>query len=108
MSVLPLFLLMGAFAAVAGVGADLYRLAFALLGQVRGGLAYASIAACAGFGTLTGSSVATQMAIGRIALGEMRAHKYSAELSAGSIAAGGTLGQLIPPSSALILYGATT
>lgn len=104
LSVLPLFLLMGAFASVAGIGSDLYRLAYALVGHIKGGLAHASILACAAFGTLTGSSVATQMSIGRIALFEMRERHYSAELAAGSIAAGGTLGQLIPPSSALILY----
>ncbi|SLN28117.1 Sialic acid TRAP transporter permease protein SiaT [Aquimixticola soesokkakensis] len=108
LSVLPLFLLMGAFATVAGIGSDLYRLAYALLGHIRGGLAHASILACAAFGTLTGSSVATQMSIGKIALGEMRERNYSVELSAGSIAAGGTLGQLIPPSSALILYAVMT
>ena len=84
------------------------RLAHALVGHVRGGLAHASILACAGFGTLTGSSVATQMSIGKIGLHEMRERGYSTELSAGAIAAGGTLGQLIPPSSALILYGVLT
>nr|WP_172690441.1 TRAP transporter large permease subunit [Agrobacterium deltaense]ASK48466.1 hypothetical protein [Agrobacterium deltaense] len=108
LSVLPLFLLMGAFANVAGIGADLYRLCNALIGHIRGGLAHASILACAGFGTLTGSSVATQMAIGRMGLAEMRQRGYSVELASGSIAAGGTLGQLIPPSSALILYGVLT
>jgi len=108
LSVLPLFLLMGAFATVAGIGSDLYRFAYALLGHIRGGLAHASILACAAFGTLTGSSVATQMSIGKIALAEMRERNYSAELAAGSIAAGGTLGQLIPPSSALILYAVMT
>ncbi|MCB1388758.1 MAG: TRAP transporter large permease subunit [Rhodobacteraceae bacterium] len=108
LSVLPLFLLMGSFATVAGIGTDLYRFAYALVGHIRGGLAHASILACAAFGTLTGSSVATQMSIGRIALGEMRARNYSTELAAGSIAAGGTLGQLIPPSSALILYAILT
>lgn len=108
LSVLPLFLLMGAFATVAGIGADLYRLAHALVGHFRGGLAHASILACAGFGTLTGSSIATQMSIGKIAMVEMRDRKYSPELASGAIAAGGTLGQLIPPSSALILYAVLT
>ncbi len=108
LSVLPIFLLMGAFANLAGIGTDLYRLANALLGHLRGGLAYASIVACAGFGMLTGSSVATQMSIGRLALFEMRDRGYSQELSAGSIAAGGTLGQLIPPSGALIIYAILT
>jgi tripartite ATP-independent transporter DctM subunit len=108
LSVLPLFLLMGAFATLAGIGSDLYRLFYVLVGHVRGGLAHASILACAGFGTLTGSSVATQMSIGKIALKEMRDRGYSQELAAGSIAAGGTLGQLIPPSSALIVYAVMT
>jgi tripartite ATP-independent transporter DctM subunit len=108
LSVLPLFLLMGAFASVAGIGSDLYRLSNALVGHIRGGLAYASILACAGFGTLTGSSIATQMTIGRIALKEMQDRKYSTELASGAIAAGGTLGQLLPPSSALILYAVLT
>lgn len=108
LSVLPLFLLMGAFAGVAGIGTDLYRLANVLIGHIRGGLAHASILACAGFGTLTGSSVATQMSIGKIALKEMQDRGYSNALCAGSIAAGGTLGQLIPPSGALIVYAVMT
>ena len=108
LSVLPLFLLMGAFATVAGIGSDLYKLAHALVGHFRGGLAHASILACAGFGTLTGSSIATQMSIGQIALVEMKQRNYSSELASGAIAAGGTLGQLIPPSSALILYAVLT
>lgn len=108
LSVLPLFLLMGAFATVAGIGSDLYRVAWVLLGHFRGGLAHASILACAGFGTLTGSSVATQMSIGKIAIKEMQDRNYSPALAAGSIAAGGTLGQLVPPSSALILYAVMT
>lgn len=108
LSVLPLFLLMGAFATLAGIGADLYRLANALVGHFRGGLAYASILACAGFGMLTGSSVATQMSIGKIAMKEMQDNNYRPELAAGAVTAGGTLGQLIPPSSALILYAVLT
>lgn len=104
LSTLPLFVLMGSFAAVAGIGQDFYRLAQALVGHLRGGLAYASIMACAGFGMLTGSSVATQLSIGRLSMIEMRARNYSVELASGAIASGGTLGQLIPPSSALILY----
>jgi len=108
LSVLPLFLLMGAFAGVGGIGKDLYALSNALVGHLRGGLAHASIIACALFGTLTGSSIATQLSVGRIGLQEMQARKYSPALSAGSIAAGGTLGQLIPPSSALILYAIMT
>ncbi|MBI1292474.1 TRAP transporter large permease subunit [bacterium] len=108
LSVLPFFLLMGAFAGIAGIGTDLYKLGQALLGHFRGGLAYASILACAGFGTLTGSSIATQMTIGRIAMKEMQDRDYSPALVSGTIAAGGTLGQLIPPSSALILFAIMT
>lgn len=108
LSVLPLFLLMGAFAGVAGIGQDLYRLSYALIGHIRGGLAHASILACAGFGTVTGSSIATQMTIGRIALKEMQDRNYSAALASGTIAAGGTLGQLLPPASALIMYAVMT
>ena len=77
LSVLPLFLLMGAFAALGGVGSDLYRLAYALIGHRRGGLANATIAGCAAFGALTGSSMATQVPIGRIAMPEMRQRGYS-------------------------------
>jgi tripartite ATP-independent transporter DctM subunit len=104
LSVLPLFLLMGTFASVAGIGRDIYRLFDAFLGHLRGGLAHATIGACAAFGALTGSSLATQMTIGRIAMPEMRQRGYSTELSTGSIAAGGTLGQLVPPGTAMILY----
>lgn len=104
LAVLPLFLLMGTFASVAGIGSDIYRLAYVMLGHLKGGIAHATIAGCAGFGALTGSSMATQMTIGRLAMPEMRARGYSPELSAGTIAAGGTLGQLVPPATALILY----
>jgi tripartite ATP-independent transporter DctM subunit len=104
LAVLPLFLLMGTFAAVAGIGSDIYRLAHVMLGHFRGGIAHATIAGCACFGALTGSSMATQMTIGRLAMPEMRKRGYSPELSAGTIAAGGTLGQLVPPATALILY----
>lgn len=108
LSVMPLFLLMGAFAGVAGIGKDLFALCNALLGHVRGGLAHASILACALFGTLTGSSIATQLTVGKIALTEMQQRNYQPSLATGTIAAGGTLGQLIPPSSALILYAILT
>jgi tripartite ATP-independent transporter DctM subunit len=108
LSVLPLFLLMGAFAGVAGIGKDLFAICNALFGHVRGGLAHASILACAFFGTLTGSSIATQLTIGKIALAEMQQRNYQTSLAAGAIASGGTLGQLIPPSSALILYAILT
>lgn len=104
LAVLPLFLMMGGFAAQAGLASDIYKLAHCLLARFRGGLAMATIGGCAGFGALTGSSIATAATIGQVALPEMRQRGYSAELAAGSVAAGGTLGQLIPPSTALILY----
>ncbi|WP_323039942.1 TRAP transporter large permease subunit [Gemmobacter sp.] len=104
LAVLPFFLLMGMFASLAGLGADLYRLAAAVFGHVRGGLANATIAGCAAFGSLTGSSMATQLTVGRIAMPEMEKRGYSPALAAGAMAAGGTLGQLIPPSTAMILY----
>ncbi|GIX13437.1 MAG: hypothetical protein KatS3mg118_1396 [Paracoccaceae bacterium] len=105
---LPLFLLMGSFAAAAGVSDDIYRLANALLGRVRGGLAYATVAGCAGFGAVCGSSVATAATFGRIALPQMAARAYAPELSTGVVAAGGTLGALVPPSGALILFALLT
>ena len=108
LAVLPLFLLMGSFAAEAGLSGDLYRLANSVLGWVRGGLALGTIGASAAFGCLTGSSIATAATIGGIAIPEMRARGYSDEIAAGSVAAGGTLGQLVPPSTAAILYSILT
>ena len=108
LAVLPLFVLMGSLAAAAGLSDDLYRFAHAILGRQRGGLALATIAGCTGFGAVTGSSVATVVTIGRVALPEMRKRGYSTELAAGSVAAGGTLGILVPPSGAMILYAFLT
>ena len=107
-SVLPLFLLMGSLAAAAGMAEDIYRLAHALLCGMRGGLALATIGGCAGFGAVTGSSVATVATIGKVALPEMKQRGYSAELTMGCVAAGGTLGQLVPPSTAIIVYALLT
>lgn len=107
-STLPLFLMMGSFAAVAGVSDDLYRLAQVLLGGFRGGLALATIGGCGGFSAVTGSSLATTAIFGRVALPEMQRRGYSPALSTGTVAAGGTLGALIPPSSPLILYALLT
>jgi tripartite ATP-independent transporter DctM subunit len=104
LAVLPLFLLMGSFASVAGLSADIYRFAHELLRPLRGSLAHATIAGCAGFGALTGSSLATAATFGRVALPEMEARGYDPALAAGSVAAGGTLGSLVPPSTALILF----
>ncbi len=100
---LPLFLMMGSFAAVSGMAEDLYLLAHLLLGRFRGGLALATIGSCAGFGALTGSSLATAATIGRVAIPEMRARGYSPALATGTCAAGGTLGPLVPPGSGPII-----
>ena len=107
-AVLPLFLMMGSFAATAGLSDDIYALAHALLGGFRGGLALATIGGCAGFGAVTGSSVACAATIGRVALPQMRARGYAPELTTGCIAAGGTLGQLVPPSAPIIIFALLT
>ena len=105
LAVVALFLLMGAFATEAGVSADMYRLAYALIGHFRGGLAMATIGGCAGFGAICGSSVATTATMAKIALPEMITRDYHQTLASGSIAAGGTLGMLVPPSVVMIIYG---
>ena len=104
-STLPLFLMMGSFAATADVSDDIYRLMHLLLGRLRGGLALATIGGCAGFGSLTGNSLATAAVIGRVSLPQMMARGYSPALATGCCAAGGTLGALLPPASGpLILF----
>lgn len=108
LAVLPLFLMMGSFAAAAGLSGDIYDLAHVLLGHRRGGLALATIGGCAGFGALTGSSLATAATIGNVALPEMRQRGYAPGLATGCVAAGGTLGQLVPPSTVIILYAILT
>lgn len=105
---LPLFLIMGAFAVAAGISDDLFRVANALLGGVRGGLAYATVAGCAGFGAVSGNSVATSATFGRLALPEMTRRGYAPALSTATIAAGGTLGALVPPSGVIILFALLT
>jgi len=104
-SVIPLFLLMGHIASRAGMSRALFQGANALLGHVRGGLALAAIGGCALFGAICGSSLATAATMGQVALPEMRRHGYSGRLATGTLAAGGTLGILIPPSIGLIVYG---
>lgn len=104
LALIPLFLMMGAFATVAGLSSDIYRLAHAALGWMRGGVAMSTIAACGGFGALTGSSIATVATIGAVAAPEMKARGYAQSLSSGAIAAGATLGQLVPPSTVIVLY----
>ena len=106
---LPLFLMMGSFAAVSGMSDDMYRLGHVLLSRYRGGLALATIGGCAGFGALTGSSLATAATIGRVAIPEMRARGYSPALATGCCAAGGTLGPIVPPGSGpIIVYALLT
>jgi tripartite ATP-independent transporter DctM subunit len=105
---LPLFLMMGSFAATAGMATDLYNLAHAMLGRLRGGLTYATVLGCAGFGMLTSSSIATASLIGKVAVPEMRARGYSPAISTGVVAAGGALGALVPPSGPLIVFALLT
>lgn len=108
LSVIPLFLLMGNFAAKAGMSQALFKFAGACLGHYRGGVAMAAVGACAGFGAICGSSLATAATMGKVALPELRKLGYSGALSTGSLAAGGTLGILIPPSVILIIYSILT
>ncbi|MFN7025463.1 MAG: TRAP transporter large permease [Pseudorhizobium sp.] len=104
LSVLPMFVLMGSLASRCGLSSDLFRGANAWLGRLRGGVAMAAVVACAGFGAVCGSSTATASTMGQVALPELRKYKYSGALATGTIAAGGTLGILIPPSVVLIVY----
>ncbi len=108
LAVIPMFILMGAFASHSGMSRELFDAGRAWLGHLRGGLAYAAIAACAGFAAINGSSVATAATMSQVALPEMRRAGYHAGLSAGLIAAGGTLGIMIPPSTIFVLYGVMT
>ncbi len=106
--VIPLFVLMGNFATVSGMSRDLYAAAYAWFGHWRGGLASATIAACAGFAALSGSSVAAAVTMGKVSLPEMRTYRYDPRLATGAIAAGGTLGILIPPSTGFVIYAILT
>lgn len=108
LSVIPMFVLMGAFASHAGMSSELFVAGRAWLGHRKGGLALASIAACAGFAAINGSSVATAATMTQVALPEMRRAGYEEGFSAGLIAAGGTLGIMIPPSVIFVLYGIMT
>ncbi len=107
-AVIPLFVLMGNLGSVSGMARDLYTAAYAWIGHWRGGLAHATILACAGFAAVSGSSVASAVTMGKVCLPEMRRYKYDHRLSTGTIAAGGTLGILIPPSTAFVIYGLLT
>jgi len=104
LSVVPLFILMGYLASETGMSRDLFQGMRALVGKFRGGVAMAAVAACAGFGAVCGSSLATASTMGKVALPELRRMNYSVRLATGTLAAGGTLGILIPPSIALIIY----
>jgi tripartite ATP-independent transporter DctM subunit len=104
LSVVPMFVLMGNIAVQAKLSQDLFRAANAWLSWMRGGVAMAAIAACAGFGAVCGSSLATASTMGQVALPELRRYKYSPQLATGTLAAGGVLGILIPPSIVLVIY----
>jgi len=105
LSIIPLFVLMGAFIYRADISSDLYEAAHARLGHLRGGLAQSTVLACAAFSAVCGSSLATAATMTRVALPSMRAYRYSDRLATGTIAAGGTLGIMIPPSVPLVIYG---
>lgn len=104
LSVAPLFILMGQFASKAGLSQALFRAANVWLGHHRGGVAMAAVGGCAGFASISGSSLATAAIMGQVALPELKKYNYSGSLATGSLAAGGTLGILIPPSIVLIIY----
>ena len=108
LSVIPMFILMGTFAFASGISKRLYKTTYAWIGQFRGGLTMATVFACAGFGAICGSSTATAATMGQIAIPEMKKYKYDDTLATGTVAAAGTLGILIPPSTILILYGYLT
>ena len=108
LSVVPLFILMGLFVNKAGISRELYAASNAFLGHLRGGLAMATIVACGGFAAISGSSLATAATMSKVAMPEMRHYGYSDKLATASIAAGGTLGILIPPSVILVIYGLLT
>ena len=107
-AVIPLFLLMGSFATTSGMSRELFRAANSLVGHLRGGLGIATIAACGGFAAICGSSVATAATFSRVAYPEMRRYGYPQSFATGVIAAGGTLGIMIPPSTVFAVYGLIT
>ena len=107
-SIIPFFIVMGSLASTAGLSADLFRLANSFLGHKRGGLALATVGGCAAFGSVCGSSLATVATMTRVALPEMLKQGYKPSLATGSIAAGGALGTLIPPSLIIVLYSLLT
>ena len=106
--VIPMFLLMGAFVSNSGMSRELFRAANTFLGHLRGGLGFATIVACAAFAAISGSSVATAATFSTVAYPEMRRFGYPQAVAAGTIAAGGTLGAMFPPSTVLVVYGIIT
>jgi tripartite ATP-independent transporter DctM subunit len=108
LSVIPMFILMGTFAFASGISGRLYKTAYAWVGEFRGGLTIATVIACAGFAAICGSTAATAATMGKIALPEMKKYNYDDTLATGTVAASGTLGILIPPSTILIVYGILT
>src|SRR5262245_18903593 len=108
LTVVPLFILMGNFVTRAGMSQELFRTAYAFIGHLRGGLAMATIAGCAGFGAICGSSIATAATFAKVAYPSMTKFGYSDALATGAIASGGTLGILIPPSTIMVIYGIMT
>lgn len=108
LSVVPLFILMGNLVARAGLAHELFRAAYAFIGHRRGGLAHATVMACAGFGAICGSSIATAATMSKVAYPSMKKLGYADHLSTGVIAAGGTLGIMIPPSTIMVIYGIVT
>ncbi|WP_374665878.1 TRAP transporter large permease [Ramlibacter sp.] len=108
LSVIPLFVLMGNLIAAAGISADLFRAAQMLMGRMRGGLALATVLSCGGFAAVCGSSVATAYTMGKVSLPSMKRYGYSDSLATASVAAGGTLGIIIPPSVIMVIYGIAT
>lgn len=108
LSVIPMFVLMGMLLGSAGVGRDLFRAFNAWIGHIRGGLSVATIVTCSAFAAVSGSAIATTATISKVAVPEMRSHKYKDSLAAGCVAAGSTLGILIPPSTVLIIYAVLT
>ena len=108
LTVIPFFVLMGNVASMCGMSRDLYSAANAWVGWMRGGLAHGTVLGCTGFAALSGSSVASALTIGRVALPEMKRYGYDSKFAAGAVAAGGTLGILIPPSTGFVIYAILT
>jgi len=108
LSVIPMFILMGSFAFASGISKRLYATAYTWVGQFRGGLTIATVLACSGFAAICGSTAATAATMGKVALPEMKRYNYNDTLATGTVAAAGTLGILIPPSTVLIVYGVLT